>query len=46
MDEEDLAAILGKVTQKGGCLHIKKLADVNLETLQQPCARTAKAKKA
>lgn len=45
LDEEDLAATVGKVTQKGGCLHIKKLADVNLKALQQLCARTAKATK-
>jgi len=45
MVEEDVAATLGKATQKGGCLHIKRLADVNLKTLQQLCVRTAKGKK-
>ncbi|WP_373059831.1 DUF1801 domain-containing protein [Gemmatimonas sp.] len=46
MDEEDLAATLGKAKQEGGCLHIKKLTDVNLKALQQLCARTAKGKEA
>ena len=29
MDAADLPATLGKAKQKGGCLHIKKLSDVN-----------------
>lgn len=44
MDEADLPTTLGKATQKGSCLHIRKLADVNMKTLQQLCAQTAKAK--
>ncbi len=44
MEATDLRAILGKAKQQGGCLHIKQLADVNVSTLQDLCARTAKEK--
>jgi len=46
MDDADLPTTLGKATHKGGCLHIRKLADVNVKTLQQLCARTTTTKQA
>lgn len=46
MEESDLATTLGRAKQQGGCLHIKKLADVNVKTLQHLCARTARATEA
>nr|WP_309709071.1 DUF1801 domain-containing protein [Armatimonas sp.] len=35
----DLLEKLGKHTLSGGCLHIKKLADVDLEVLKELIAR-------
>jgi len=45
MDEEDLATTLGKAKQQGGCLHIKKLSDVNPKTLKELMVKTANGKK-
>ena len=44
MADSALMAALGKATQKGGCLHIKQLADVNLEALHTLMTRTYTSK--
>ncbi len=46
MEAADLPTTLGKAKQQGGCLHIRKLSDVNLMTLRELCERTAQAKEA
>ena len=46
MADEAVMAKLGKAKQKGGCLHIKRLADVDVATLKALLTRTYKAKNA
>lgn len=44
MESADLPTTLGKAKQQGGCLHLKKLSDVDLKTLKELCVQTAAAK--
>ena len=46
MADEALMAKLGKAKLKGGCLHIKRLADVDVATLKTLMTRAYKAKNA